>query len=33
MFVKRVVKPSLVENYEEANKVEAELESINKHMT
>ena len=31
MFVKRSVKPSLVETYEEDNKVEAELESINKH--
>ena len=30
MFVKRSVKPSLVETYEEAKKVEAELESINK---
>ena len=33
MFVKRVVKPPLVETYEEANKVEYELESINKHIT
>ena len=32
MFVKRSVKPSLVETYEETNKVEAELESINKHI-
>ena len=31
MFVKKSVKPSLVENYEEAKKVESELESINKH--
>ena len=31
MFVKRSVKPSLVETYEEAKKVEVELESINKH--
>ena len=30
MFVKRSVKPSLVENYEEAKKVEHDLESINK---
>ena len=30
MFVKRLVKPSLVENYEEAKKVEHDLESINK---
>ena len=33
MFVKRSVKPSLVETYEEAKKVEAELESINKQTT
>ena len=31
MFVKRSVKPSLVETYEEAVKIEAELESINKY--
>ena len=31
MFVKRPINPSLVETYEEENKVEAELESINKH--
>ena len=31
MFVKRSVKPSLVDTYEEAKKVEDELESINKH--
>ena len=31
MFVKRSVKPSLVENYEKANKLELELDSINKH--
>ena len=31
MFVKRLVKPSLVENYEEAKKVEDDLESINKY--
>ena len=31
MFVKRLVKPSLVENYEEAKKVEHDLESINKY--
>ena len=31
MFVKRSVNPSLLENYEEAIKVLAELESINKH--
>ena len=30
MFVKRSVKPSLLETYEEAKKVEEELESINK---
>ena len=33
MFVKRLVKTFLVETYEEANKVEDELESINKHST
>ena len=33
MFVKRAVKLTLVENYEEANKVEAKLDSINKHTT
>ena len=33
MFVKREVKHSLVENYEEANKVEAELDSIAKHTS
>ena len=32
MFVKILVKPSLVETYEEAVKIEAELESINKHF-
>ena len=31
MFVKRSIKPSLVETYEESVKIEAELESINKH--
>ena len=31
IFVKRAVKCTLVENYEESNKVEAELDSINKH--
>ena len=31
MFVKRSVKHSLVETYEEAIKIEVELESINKH--
>ena len=31
MFVKREVKRTLVEKYEEANKVEVELDSINKH--
>ena len=31
MCAKRAVKRSLVENYEEANKVEVELDSINKH--
>ena len=30
MFVKRSVKPSLLETYEEAKKVEEELKSINK---
>ena len=33
MLVKRAIKCSLVENYEEANKVEAELDNINKHTT
>ena len=33
MFVKREMKRSLVENYEEANKVEVELDNINKHTT
>ena len=32
MFVKSSVKPSFVETYEESNKVEFELESINKHF-
>jgi len=32
MFVKRSVKPSLVETYEEAVKIEFELESINKYF-
>ena len=31
MFVKRLVKPSFVENYEEAKKVEHDIESINKY--
>ena len=31
MFVKRSVKPSLAETYDEAKKIEAELESVNKH--
>ena len=31
MFVKRAVKRTLLENYEEANKVEAELDNITKH--
>ena len=31
MFVKRAVNPSLAETYEKENKVEDELESINKH--
>ena len=31
MFVKRSINPSLVETYEEANKVEVEPDSINKH--
>ena len=33
MFVKRSVKPYLIENYEEAKKVKDELESINKQTT
>ena len=33
MFVKGSVKPSLLETYEEAKKVEEELESINKQFT
>ena len=33
MFVKRAVKHSLVENYEEANKLEVELDSIKKHTS
>ena len=33
IFVNRLVKPSLVETYEEGKKVEAELESINKKTT
>ena len=32
MFVKRSVKPTLVETYEEAKKVEAEMESIDKYL-
>ena len=31
MFVKRSVKPTLVETYEEAEKVEAEMESIDQY--
>ena len=31
MFVKRSINPSLAETYGESNKVEAELEIINKH--
>ena len=31
MFVKRSIKPSLVETYEQAVKIEVKLESINKH--
>ena len=31
MFVKREVKPMLVENYEEDSRVEADLDSIAKH--
>ena len=31
MFVKREVNPSLAKTYEEANKVEAQLDNINKH--
>ena len=33
MFVKRSDKPTLVETYEEAEKVEAEMESIDKYQT
>ena len=33
MFIKRAVKRSLVENYEEADKVEDELDSIAKHTS
>ena len=33
MFIKRELKPYLVETYEEFKKVEAELGSINKHTT
>ena len=33
MFVKRTVKTSLLETYEEAKKVEEELKSINKQTT
>ena len=31
MFVKRSVKPSLAETYEETKNIEAELEIVNKH--
>ena len=31
MFVKRVIKVTLVENYEESKKVKAEIDSIEKH--
>ena len=31
MFVKRSVKPSLAETYDEDEKIEAKLESVNKH--
>ena len=31
MFVKRLVKPTLVETYEEAEKVEAEIESMEQY--
>ena len=33
MFVKIAVTCLLVENYEEVNKVEAELDNINKHTS
>ena len=33
MFFKRSVNPSLVETYEETNKVESKLDTINKHTT
>ena len=33
MFVKREVNPSLAKTYEEADKVEDEIENINKHTT
>ena len=33
MFIKRAVKCTLVENYEEVNKVEVELDSITKHTS
>ena len=33
MFVKRSFKPTLVETYEDAEKVEAEMESIDKYPT
>ena len=32
MFVKRSVRPTLVDTYEEAEKVEAEMESINHYL-
>ena len=31
MLVKRSIKPSLEETYDEAEKIEDELESVNKH--
>ena len=33
MFVKRAVKPTLVENYEEAKRVEVDLDSITRHAS
>ena len=33
MFVKRAVNPTLVENYEEVIRVEADLDSITKHTS
>ena len=33
MFVKRAVKPTLVENYKEVGRVEVDLDSISKHTS